>query len=116
MSYRTVILAFLLGPGGHMLSQEKEKSAIYMEPFLFMGEARSGPKPEYPELAIRQHLTGKVILEVVLDGDGKIRSLTTLESDAAILSTAVLAAVRQWQFRPSEAFNPQIRASTEEAD
>jgi TonB family protein len=55
--------------------------------------------PTYPELARRMHVSGKVILLVSIDADGKV-SGTKVESGHALLVKAAQDAVSRWRFAP----------------
>ena len=56
--------------------------------------------PVYPSIALAAGIQGTVILETVIDEDGRVRSLRVLRS-VAMLDQAALDAVRQWQFTPT---------------
>jgi TonB family protein len=56
--------------------------------------------PIYPELARRMHVTGKVVLLVTIDADGKV-SGTKVESGHALLAPAAQDAVSHWRFAPN---------------
>lgn len=53
-----------------------------------------------PEEAIQKHISGQVVLDVVLDTSGNIKQTTVLEGDP-ILSAAVMDTVKQWRFAPT---------------
>jgi TonB family protein len=55
---------------------------------------------KYPEEALRRHISGKVSIHVVLDVNGKIKELTTLEGDP-VLANPVSNALRQMLFEPT---------------
>jgi TonB family protein len=55
--------------------------------------------PTYPELARRMHVSGKVVLLVSIDADGKV-SGTKVESGHALLVQAAQDAVSRWRFAP----------------
>jgi len=55
--------------------------------------------PTYPELARRMHVSGKVVLLVTVDADGKV-SATKVESGHALLAPAAQDAVSRWRFAP----------------
>ena len=55
--------------------------------------------PVYPDLALRAQVEGVVILEAVVDQDGRVEDVKVLRS-IALLDAAALAAVRQWQYSP----------------
>jgi TonB family protein len=56
--------------------------------------------PAYPELARRMHVTGKVVLLVTIQADGKV-SATKVESGHALLAPAAQDAVSRWRFAPA---------------
>ena len=56
-------------------------------------------EPVYPPLAVRAHVHGVVILEAVVDRQGRVESVTVLRS-IPLLDAAVIAAVRQWRYSP----------------
>jgi protein TonB len=53
----------------------------------------------YPELAVRAHVEGTVILEAVVDESGKVQSVKVLRS-IPLLDNAAIAAVEQWRYQP----------------
>jgi TonB family protein len=55
--------------------------------------------PAYPELARRMHVSGKVVLLVSIQADGKV-SATKVESGHALLAPAAQDAVSRWRFVP----------------
>jgi TonB family protein len=55
--------------------------------------------PAYPELARRMHVSGKVVLLVTIQADGKV-SATKVESGHALLAPAAQDAVSRWRFAP----------------
>jgi protein TonB len=69
---------------------------------LAAGPAR-GPKPQYPVEARRQGLEGKVLLRVTVAPDGRITSVTVVESSGhSILDRSARDTVaRQWRFTPA---------------
>jgi TonB family protein len=56
--------------------------------------------PAYPELARRMHVSGKVVLLVTIQPDGKV-SATKVESGHALLEPAAQDAVSRWRFVPA---------------
>jgi TonB family protein len=76
--------------------------------FLCAGAALAAPtqraivsrvSPSYPELARRMHVSGKVVLLVTIQPDGKV-SATKVESGHALLAPAAQDAVSRWRFAP----------------
>ncbi|WP_456386925.1 TonB family protein [Desulfolithobacter sp.] len=59
------------------------------------------PPPEYPRLARRRGLEGTVLLEVLVDRDGRVRTIRVHTSSGhSILDRAALKSVRTWRFNP----------------
>jgi protein TonB len=56
-------------------------------------------EPDYPPLAVRAHVEGVVILEAVVDKQGRVEEVTVLRSPP-LLDKAAIAAVRQWRYSP----------------
>jgi protein TonB len=58
-------------------------------------------KPEYPELAMRAGLEGKVWVKIWVDKDGKPRDVVVLKSDAEIFNDPAIQAAKQFLFTPA---------------
>ena len=56
--------------------------------------------PAYPPLARTARVEGTVILEAVLDTEGRVREARVLRS-VPLLDAAALEAVQQWTFTPT---------------
>ena len=56
-------------------------------------------EPEYPPLAVRAKLQGVVILEALVDRQGRVENVRVLRS-IPLLDNAAIAAVRQWRYSP----------------
>ena len=62
---------------------------------------RENPPPKYPILARRRGYEGTVVLRVLVDVQGKVKTLQIVESSGhRILDRAALAAVKKWGFEP----------------
>ncbi len=57
--------------------------------------------PEYPELARKAGLEGKVIVEIIVGKDGHVKSARVLKSDNEIFNQAALNAVKHYVFKPA---------------
>jgi TonB family protein len=67
--------------------------------------------PAYPELARRMHVSGKVVLLVTIQPDGKVLA-TKVESGHALLAPAAQDAVSRWRFAPnSESSESEIEVN-----
>ena len=58
--------------------------------------------PEYPPMARQMHLSGAVLLDIVIDKDGKV-SEVHVSSGSALLSGAATAAVKKWKYAAADA-------------
>jgi len=68
-----------------------------------------GAKPEYPLAARRQGLEGKVKLRVTVAPDGRITSVTVVESSGhALLDKAARDGVSRWRFTPARRANGAV--------
>ena len=56
--------------------------------------------PAYPADAKEKHITGKVVLDVTVNEQGKVSATKTKESAHASLEKAAIDAVKQWEFDP----------------
>jgi protein TonB len=56
-------------------------------------------EPTYPPLAVRAKVTGLVILEAVVDRDGRVEDVRVLRS-APFLDAAAVEAVSKWRYSP----------------
>jgi TonB family protein len=63
--------------------------------------------PEYPELAKRMGVTGKVKIEVVITPDGRVKS-TRVVGGHPLLVQSCQDAVKEWKFAPAPQESTQI--------
>jgi protein TonB len=56
-------------------------------------------EPEYPHVAVSAHVQGVVILEAVVDREGRVEHVEVLRS-IRLLDAAAIAAVKQWRYSP----------------
>jgi protein TonB len=56
--------------------------------------------PVYPDMAMRARISGMVILEAVIDAEGRVVNVKVLRS-VPMLDQAAMDAVRQWEFTPT---------------
>jgi protein TonB len=57
-------------------------------------------KPSYPQEAFVKKIQGVVLLEILIDADGRVVDARVLRS-IPLLDAAAIAAVRQWLFQPA---------------
>jgi protein TonB len=55
--------------------------------------------PEYPPIAVNAKVEGVIILEAIVDREGRVEKVNVLRS-IALLDEAAKAAVRQWRYSP----------------
>jgi periplasmic protein TonB len=67
--------------------------------------------PVYPAIARTIHLSGTVRLRAIIATDGSVQSLEVL-SGSPILARAAVAAVRQWQYRPTRLDGMPVEVET----
>ncbi len=58
--------------------------------------------PKYPEEALKNHIGGQVVAEVLVNEHGIVETARILKSDNAIFNLATLEAAKQWRFIPSK--------------
>jgi TonB family protein len=59
------------------------------------------PRFQYPEEAIQKHISGKVMIHMVIDTQGNIKELKAVQGDP-ILSGAVSDDMKTWRFEPTK--------------
>lgn len=79
-------------------------SSAYTSEGVLRKAVRIPVRPGYPADAIRQHLTGIVVVQVQFLR-GRFSGVTPLESPSAAVTSAVLDAVSKWRFD----FTPEER-------
>ncbi|MFQ5766555.1 MAG: energy transducer TonB [Acidobacteriota bacterium] len=62
------------------------------------------PRPEYPEMARKAGIQGKVFLQAVISSDGTVKDASVLSSTStnAGFEEAALKAVKTWRYKPAE--------------
>ncbi len=59
------------------------------------------PRPSYTVEAIRQKITGEIILQVVIDTQGRVEVLRVLQSIPELDEEAIRVVENEWRFRPA---------------
>ncbi len=57
--------------------------------------------PAYPEESRKARITGAVVLQTIIDVEGRITDTKVLKSPAADLAEAAVEAIRTWRFEPA---------------
>ena len=64
---------------------------------------KENPRPEYPRLARRRGYQGTVMLDVLVDQDGRVSDLKIAESSGySILDKKAVSSVKKWIFQPGK--------------
>jgi protein TonB len=53
--------------------------------------------PEYPAMARQMHLSGRVVVDIFIDEDGKVENAKPVSGNQ-LLSSAAVSAVKKWKF------------------
>lgn len=56
--------------------------------------------PAYPKIAKKAHVSGTVVLHVIVGADGKVQEVSVI-SGPSLLTQAAVDAVEQWQYEPT---------------
>jgi len=60
-----------------------------------------GPQPKYPESLLRHQVRGHVVVQVIIDKEGCVTNIKTLDSPLIELEMAAVRALKTWTFRPA---------------
>ena len=60
--------------------------------------------PEYPEIAVRAHMSATVQVEVSVTAEGSVASSAVVGKAPPLLSAAAVKAAREWHFVPPSEF------------
>jgi TonB family protein len=66
---------------------------------VMLGFLESRVNPIYPPDAKEQHIQGVVLLQVVIDKEGNVSSVSLISGDP-LLAPAAIEAVKQWKYKP----------------
>jgi TonB family protein len=69
-------------------------------------------QPIYPDKAKDQKVQGTVVVEVAIDGTGKVREPFVIHSAGPMLDHAALDGVRQWKYSPTTLNNAPVSVYT----
>ena len=60
----------------------------------------TAPVPQFPALAARNHVSGAVQLDAIVDKQGHVKEVTGVHGNP-LLTTAARQAVRAWRYQPA---------------
>ena len=87
-------------PPAPLTSAPQEREAVRVGGHIRMPTKIRDASPVYPVIAQVARVQGTVILEAVIDTDGRVRSLRVLRS-VQFLDQAAIDAVSQWHYSPT---------------
>lgn len=64
------------------------------------GKLIEGVQPKYPEEALKNRITGTIVLHVILEKDGTVRQVEVV-SGHPLFAQAAVEAVRHWKYQPT---------------
>jgi TonB family protein len=78
---------------------------------LTQARYRETPKPAYPEVARREGHEGRVLLRVLIDDQGKTKSIEINRSSGSdALDQAATEAIKRWRFHPARAGDKPVES------
>ncbi len=57
-------------------------------------------QPTYPDESLKNHVTGRVIVQILVDENGKVPQATVQKAPDQLTGESVVAAAKQWEFKP----------------
>ena len=102
-TYRAIFLTLFISIGA-CTSSAAQKLCPFRAPVGETGlrkqKATKTVQPTYPEESLKKHVTGKVIVKIVIDETGKVREANVEQAPDQLTGESVVAAVKQWEFKP----------------
>ncbi len=84
------------GRGGGPAQQEFQLAQVDAPPTIV-----SRVEPDYPAMARRQRLSGKVVIKFLVDPHGRVKRASVLQAaPQGVFESCVLDAVAKWRFKP----------------
>jgi protein TonB len=88
-------------PGAPAPGSGEPGGPVYVAGDITKPEPIDAPRPRYPRAARRAGVQGVVILQLVIEKDGTVRSAEVLRGLPMGVSEQAVEAVRRWRFRPA---------------
>jgi TonB family protein len=67
--------------------------------------------PEYPQTAVDQGINGKVVLHLIIGGDGTVKEVST-QSGPAVLADSAMEVVKGWRYQPVKLNGSPVEVDT----
>ena len=94
------IAALVLAAGLGTATAQAPPSPVRVSPGVVQANRIKNVVPQYPQEAKDARLQGQVRMEVVIDKEGKVARITVL-SGLPVFTESAIAAVGQWEYRPT---------------
>jgi TonB family protein len=102
-NYRTIFLALLICIGAST-SSVAQKVCPFRTPVGETGlrkqKATKMVQPTYPEESLKNNVTGKVTVKIIVDETGKVPEANVEQAPDQLTGESVVAVAKQWQFKP----------------
>lgn len=97
-----------IGWGGPAAPPEPRNEVVRFDGTMTRPVMLSGRQPRYTELARRAGIQGVVILEAVIDKQGRVSNVRVLKPMSMGLDDEAVAAVKDWVFEPAKLGNRPV--------
>lgn len=99
----TILLAFLICVGTFS-SSLAQKVCPFRAPVGEKGlrtqKTTKAVKPTYPADSLKNNVTGRVVVQILVDESGKVSETKVREAPDQLTGESVVAAAKQWAFQP----------------
>jgi TonB family protein len=101
--YRTILLILLICIGA-CTSSVAQKVCPFRAPVGESGlrkqKATKTVRPTYPEESLKNHVTGRVIVRIIVDENGKVAVASVEQAPDQLTGESVALAAKGWEFEP----------------
>lgn len=81
-------------------AQEASSQPFALSPWVLHAKIKQEVLPEYPKIAIKNHIQGDITIDVVIDPEGNVANATWVnDGTSTLLSEPALEAVRKWKYQ-----------------
>src|SRR6266550_3235661 len=103
-TYRAIFLTLLICVGAYT-SSVAQKLCPFRAPVGETGlrkqKATKTVQPTYPDESLKNHVTGKVIVKILVDENGKVPEANVEQAPDQLTGESVVVAAKQWEFKPA---------------